>query len=293
MLSDIELINLRQLFPVLSQQVNDHHKLEALWVTWGLNQVDAGLLKELLKSTDHRIRAAAVRVLRFNTERIDDHVPLFMAAANDEHGRVRLEAITAASWLGKEDGLAILETAAGKPLDRHIKSSHKFAAGYLNNEEVFEDFALMGNSYKNLKTGLEGMAKDLFIKGSEIYSREGHCSTCHQTDGKGLPHSGFPPLDKSKWVTGSEDRLIKLTLHGLHGPITVKGKDYPGHVPMTAFKHLLDEEEVAAVLTFVRNAFGNSAGVVSKDAVTRVRKATKDKEGFYSPEELLKEHPLP
>ena len=62
---------------------------------------------------------------------------------------------------------------------------------------------------------------------------------------------------------------------------------------MTAFKHLLDEEEVAAVLTFVRNAFGNSAGVVSKDAVTRVRKATKDKEGFYSPEELLKEHPLP
>ena len=50
-----------------------------------------------------------------------------------------------------------------------------------------------------------------------------------------------------------------MTLHGLHGPITVKDKQYPGQVPMTAFKDVIDDEETAAVLTFVRNSFGNNA----------------------------------
>ena len=172
-----------------------------------------------------------------------------------------------------------------------MKGSHKYALGYLRNEEVYEDFGSMGGSYHSLKTNLHGEARELFSDGVEVYAREGHCGTCHQPDGKGLPHSGFPPLDKSKWVTGNKERLIKLTLHGLHGPITVKGKDYPGHVPMTAFKDMLDDKEVASVLTFVRNAYGNSASMVSPDEVAKVRAATKDKVGFYTPEELLTEHP--
>lgn len=273
------------------QQTNDHHKLEALWVSWGLNQVDPDLLRELLKSADHRVRAATVRVLRFNTGEISNHAELLMTAAADDHGRVRLEAITAASWISKNDGLSILDAAGKKNLDRHMKGSHKYALGYLQNEEVYEDFGSMGGAYHSLKTNLQGEARELFSDGVEVYAREGHCGTCHQPDGKGLPHSGFPPLDKSEWVTGNKERLIKLTLHGLHGPITVKGKDYPGHVPMTAFKDMLDDKEVAAALTFVRNAFGNSASMVSPEEVAKVRASTKDREGFYSPEELLKEHP--
>lgn len=274
-----------------NQQSEDHHKLEALWVSWGLNQVDTDLLRELLKSADHRVRAAAVRVLRFNTGQIEDHAKLLMAAANDEHGRVRLEAITAASWIDKKSGMLVLEAAGKKPLDEHMKSSHKYALGHLNNEEVIEEFSLMGSTYTQMKTGLKGEAWDLFQEGIEVYSREGHCATCHQADGKGLPHSGFPPLDRSEWVTGSKERLIKLTLHGLHGPITVKGKDYPGHVPMTAFKDMLDDREIAAVLTYMRNAYGNKASTISPNEVKEVRQASKDKVGFYSPEELLKEHP--
>jgi hypothetical protein len=61
---------------------------------------------------------------------------------------------------------------------------------------------------------------------------------------------------------------------------------------MTPFGGLLDDEEVAAVLTYVRNAFGNRASPVKPETVKAVRAATKERKGFYSPEELLREHPI-
>jgi mono/diheme cytochrome c family protein len=99
-------------------------------------------------------------------------------------------------------------------------------------------------------------------------------------------------LSGAEWVTGSEERLIKLTLKGMMGPIELQGKTYPGQVPMTPFGGMLDDEEVASVLTYVRNAFGNKASAISPDTVKEVREKIKDKEGFYLAEELLKEHPM-
>ena len=68
----------------------------------------------------------------------------------------------------------------------------------------------------------------LAIKGDPEYGvyLSGECATCHQIDGKGLEASGFPPLAGSQWVTGSEDRLIKLTLKGIYGPMEVNGKKF-------------------------------------------------------------------
>ena len=70
------------------------------------------------------------------------------------------------------------------------------------------------------------------------------------------------------------------------------GEKYPGQVPMTPFGGLLKDEDMAAVLTFVRNSFGNRASAISPEQVKAVREATQGRTGFYSPEELLKEHPL-
>ena len=76
------------------------------------------------------------------------------------------------------------------------------------------------------------------------------------------------------------------------GPLELMGKTYPGQVPMTPYGGMLNDEEVASVLTFVRNAFGNKANPISPQKVKEVREATKDKEGFYTPAELLKAHPM-
>lgn len=130
--------------------------------------------------------------------------------------------------------------------------------------------------------------------GSLVYQRESHCATCHLTDGKG---NGviYPSLIGSAWVNGSEERLVKLALHGLWGKLTVHGKTYDpsrGVPPMTAFKNLLNDEELAAVLTFVRNSWGNSASAISADTVAKVRAATADRTVFWKPDELLVDHPL-
>ena len=55
---------------------------------------------------------------------------------------------------------------------------------------------------------------------------------------------------------------------------------------------LLDDEELAAVLTFVRNSWGNKGSVVKPETVKKVREATKEQQVFYKPEDLLKDHPL-
>jgi mono/diheme cytochrome c family protein len=72
----------------------------------------------------------------------------------------------------------------------------------------------------------------------------------------------------------------------------VQGKTYPGQVPMTPFEGMLNDEEVAAVLTYVRNSFGNNSSPVSPAKVKEIRQASKNKTGFYSPQELLKQHPM-
>ena len=133
-----------------------------------------------------------------------------------------------------------------------------------------------------------------YKRGSQVFQRESHCATCHQTSGLGSG-SVYPPLVKSPWVTGSEERLIKLALHGMWGRMQVGGKIYDpsrGVPPMTAFRDLLNDQEVADVLTFVRNTWGNQASPIDAEAVAKVRAETSGRTTFWKPEELEALHPL-
>ncbi len=264
----------------------EHHLLEALWVTWGLNKVNQPLLRQLLKANDYHVRAAAVEILRFTGHQVADQAALLMQAATDENSRVRLDAIVAASWIGKEKGLPILAEAAKKPLDDWSVHAHTTAVAHLNGKPVSK----VKEVYST--TNLKGKDFESFNRGQEIYAKEGYCMTCHQADGRGLTASGFPPLAGSIWATGNEERLIKLTLKGLLGPIEVNGKKYEGQVPMTPFGGLLKDDDVAAVLTYIRNSFGNKASVISSETVKKVRAATIAQKDIYTSAKLLKEHPL-
>ena len=70
------------------------------------------------------------------------------------------------------------------------------------------------------------------------------------------------------------------------------GQKYAGQVPMTPFEGLLSDNEIAAVLTYVKNSFGNKGAVITPEQVGKVRACIKEKSGFYSPDELLKQHPI-
>ncbi|MFN3381458.1 MAG: PVC-type heme-binding CxxCH protein, partial [Runella zeae] len=264
----------------------EHHLLEGLWVSWGLDKVDQKLLRQLLKAKDYHVRAAAVQVVRYTGHQVPDQAELLMQAVKDENSRVRLVAIVAASWLPKEKGLPILAEAAKKPLDEWMIHAHETAVAHLSGTSVKKA------KETETKSNLKGAEAELFAMGKEIYGKEGYCVTCHQADGKGLAASGFPPLTGNKWVQGSEERLIKIVLKGLMGPLEINGVKYAGQVPMTPYGGLLNDKEVAAVLTYVRNSFGNQAPAVSPDKVKQVRAATESKKDFYTTTKLLSEHPL-
>ncbi len=263
----------------------EHHLLEALWVTWGINKIDNALLQKLLTAKDHRARAAATRVLRYSGHQIEDQETLLLSAAEDPHGRVRLEAIVSASWLDKTVGEKILSKAKEKELDSWMRDAFDFAGTRLSG--IFKE----KGAEKAIASHLKGEAFERFKQGKKIYETEGYCVTCHQENGGGLQAGGYPTLVDQNWVLGNEERLIKLTLNGLYGPMDVMGIHYEGQVPMLPFRDILEDDEIAAVLTYVRNAFGNKASVIAPETVKKVREATKDKEGFWTPDELLKLHP--
>lgn len=258
---------------------------EALWVSWGNNRVDPAILEIAFSAKDHKVRAAAVRVVRYMGHQLENSEELLKTAANDPHGRVRLEAIVAASWLDEQTGKGILAEAEKHPLDEWMQPAFDFAHTRLSGTATKVDPDMIVASH------LKGDNFDVFLKGKKIYETEGYCVTCHQESGTGLQAGGYPTLVNQDWVIGNEERLIKLALNGLQGPMTIMGNHYEGQVPMLAFGGILNDDEIAAVLTYVRNAFGNKASVVKPETVKEIREKTKDKEGYYSPAELLEMHP--
>ncbi|MEZ6087521.1 MAG: c-type cytochrome [Pirellulaceae bacterium] len=148
---------------------------------------------------------------------------------------------------------------------------------------------------KKLRAGIPVKADPKVMQlGAEVYARESHCATCHQPSGQGLPNL-YPPIDGSLWTTGNEDRLIRLVLDGMHGTIEVKGKRYssPPLPPMTGFRHLLNDEEIAAVLTYVRNSWSNRAKPITAQHVARMRGINRGEDAsFWSAVDLLAEYPM-
>jgi len=92
----------------------------------------------------------------------------------------------------------------------------------------------------------------------------------------------YPPLAGSEWVAKPPEVGARIVLFGLHGPIQVKGKTYDNEMP--ALGSQLTDEEIAAVLTYVRSSFGNQAGPVSVDVVKAARATNKP----LSPAEVAK-----
>jgi mono/diheme cytochrome c family protein len=108
----------------------------------------------------------------------------------------------------------------------------------------------------------------LHAPANEGFSKYVLCAACHGQSGEGTNLG--PPLAGSEWVNGPAENLIRIQLRGLQGPITVKGMEYhfPGGMP--ALGHQSDED-IAAVLTFIRSSFGNDAPAISPAEVAAMR----------------------
>ncbi|MEO8615710.1 MAG: PA14 domain-containing protein [Luteolibacter sp.] len=137
----------------------------------------------------------------------------------------------------------------------------------------------------------------LFTLSSALTAQDGqqlftlYCSACHGADGKGATAGTFPPLSGSPWVAGDPDRAVKIVLKGLTGSVDVLGKTYNLEMPPQGAA--LPDDQVAAILTYVRSAWGNQAAAVTTDFVKSTRTAIEDRKTPWSAPEILKLHPLP
>ena len=101
--------------------------------------------------------------------------------------------------------------------------------------------------------------------GKKVY--DNICLACHMANGTGVPNM-FPPLAGTDWVTGDKEQLIRITIQGLSGKIEVNGKTYNSIMPPNS--HLSDRE-IADVLSYIRQSFGNDASEVTAEEVSSVR----------------------
>lgn len=124
--------------------------------------------------------------------------------------------------------------------------------------------------------------------GGQIFST--YCAACHGQNGEGALNGQFPPLAGSPWVAGNPDRAIKVVLAGLHGEVQVNGKTWNLEMPPQGAA--LPDDQIAAVLTYVRRSWGNTGDAVDAERVKTVRAATSNRTQPWTAAELLKLHPL-
>lgn len=150
-------------------------------------------------------------------------------------------------------------------------------------------------AYASRQSGIAGLAADQsataatdpVAAGQTIYNQ--NCQSCHQGSGEGVA-GAFPPVAGSDWVVGDETTLIRIVLHGMEGPVEVAGATYNGVMP--AWQSVLEDEDVAAVATYIRQLGENDAGVVSTEQVSAVRAADEGRTRPWTAAELRAAGPV-
>ena len=111
------------------------------------------------------------------------------------------------------------------------------------------------------------------------------CASCHQSHGLGTPGVA-PRLAASEWVTGSPKRLAQIVLRGLIGPVKVNGEEWNLHMPGIGNSGVVDDEDLAAIITYIRRSWGNAAAPVAPDLIAAERKASADRKFPWTVSEL-------
>ena len=245
-------------------------RMHAVWTLEGLDSLSLEFAREKFKDSDASVRRAAIRasetLYKAGITELEADVT---AMANDSDPNVAIQALLTAKLL-KFPNYKELTTAT-------LSASTSVGVQAIGKQ------MLSGGNKAPAKLNPDQLAQ--YKEGQVIY--QALCFACHGADGKGqkLPGGDItlaPSFVGSKILGGHRDLAPKVVLHGLTGPID--GKTYPGEMIAMGSN---GDAWVAAVLSYIRNSFGNELGFVSESDVARVRKETEDRIKPWTIEELL------
>lgn len=306
---------LTQLVPALEKALfNNPNTLQvthALWVLEGLNKLNTDYIIQLASSTDWEIRIQALSVASTNITA--DNLTRYIGLVNtlilqkDELSAPYLAFI--AHKIQQYDYVAA-STILKKLSLQHAQNRYVSDAIISGLEEREEDFLKTASItdtssvlYKKLTATIknsvnrkasrdpEALAK-LYPAGAELFNST--CETCHGKDGNGVKSLG-PPLNKSEWVTGDKQKLMAIVLFGLTGPIQVNGHLYQapeifGDMPGIGYDPSMKDDQIAELLSFIRNNWQNTASPVKKEEIGEMRRKYNGRQLAFTQEELEKLH---
>ncbi|HUQ10741.1 MAG TPA: discoidin domain-containing protein [Steroidobacteraceae bacterium] len=257
-------------------------RLHALWTLEGLGALDDTLILRALKSADAQVRVAGLRLADARlTAQPTAHALLVGAvrgALRDADPRVTIQAMLSARRAALPDAKTAIQATAAKSTSAGVFAINEQLWAESNNEDPQLIRVLGVNGLKSYRSG------------ATLYNSV--CFACHGTDGHGAPMPGAegrtiaPSLANSRRVLGDERAAIAIVLHGLQGK--VDGVDYGAPmVPMGSYS----DAELANVLTYIRNSFGNRAAAVEPPAVAARRAADAGRSNYWTLEELNGELP--
>ena len=273
-------------------------QIHALWALEGLGRFPAAAFHPAIKSQNDAVVNTALDVMalaRTNDEGISKILKAAPMKPSNMHTLVRAMATNgladqALDIILKNSEVKYINEAFISGLGSDAKAFQQ-KHGKLANKALENILASAAKTAKT-KTAVDGAhlkseALASFKRGKESYITKAACFGCHGGNGAGLPNLG-PPLAPSEWVAGDPERLAKLMLVGMTGPVTVNGTKYTPATVMPGIKHnpALKDQDVADVMTYIRNAWGNKAEPVSASLVKKTRAATKDRSTPYQEKDL-------
>ena len=251
-------------------------RLHALWTLEGLEQVDVPTLEVALADKDSKIRAAAIRISDSLIKPDKDHPlrPKIYAATTDPSADVQTQAALSLSQLAPEPApREILSNLLSRTSFALTRDAAKFAlAAYQPQKQIAA----------GPKRVLSAADQKRFEAGKAMF--EMTCLACHQAHGLGQEGLA-PPLLGSEWVSASPERLVRIVLNGLRGKIHVKDQTFELDMPAL---NVLDDQQIADVLSYVRNEWGHNFSMVDPAAVKRIRDATAQREDAWTEADLKK-----
>ncbi|MFA4869385.1 MAG: c-type cytochrome [Pedobacter sp.] len=251
-------------------------RIHALWTLQGLKALDNETLLQAFRDQDAEVRKTAVWIADDAVKKGNDQLISAMDFLKDDPSAdVRFQLALTMRFSKAEKAQGMINYMIQKyPKNKMLVESHK------NFEHKNNERALAAKKAATLKEE----DQKFLLKGAAIYKQL--CAICHGADGKGVTIGGSdmpaPPLAGVKDVNGDPEKLIKILLHGLTGPID--GKTYADAMPALGAN---DDEYIASVISYIRNDMGNKGSIVKPADVKKVRDEHKGRDKNWTTQELL------
>lgn len=264
----------------LNTNVDARFRLHALWTLEGMGQVTADLANTAIHESNAKLRIAGLRLAEVVLEKTppatnDTTLVAMLDALRNGSTEVRIQAALSLGMVRTNNtahtGLRETYETTGS---EWLKQATALGLGLLDPQTNTMSSAQL--------TGLSADELKKFKSGKELYMMS--CAACHQPHGLGQEGLA-PPLVGSEWVGHSPERLTRIVLHGIRGPLKVKGQTYQLEMPPLS---VFSDEQVAQVLTYVRREWGHKYPTVETSTVKTVRDATTQRDQAWTSDELLR-----